>query len=112
MNTNGDGTITGTGRDELFGALAHRQRRRVLAVLRSAEGTLTLTDLALELARRDGDGPVEGIDELRVSLYHQHLPKLASAGLVAFDPDAETVALDRAVPDPFASGPARELEVE
>ena len=94
MNAESSPESASGDRDELFEVLAHRQRRRVLGVLRSAEGSLTLTEAALELARRS-DEPVseERVDRIRVSLHHWHLPKLAEAGLVEFDPGRGEVAL-------------------
>ncbi|WP_380678567.1 DUF7344 domain-containing protein [Salinigranum sp. GCM10025319] len=72
-------------RDERFEALAHPIRQRVLLALRGdGEGEVTLAipdDVADE-----GDA-----DRLHLELYHVHLPRLQSAGFVAWDSTGGTV---------------------
>lgn len=74
----------GTGR---FEPLTDETRRRAVAVLAAAESSLSVSDLARELARRGGPGAeTEGrVRRLCIRLYHCHLPKLDAAGLVEFD---------------------------
>lgn len=42
-----------------------------------------------------GDDFPEWFDRVRIALYHNHLPKLCDAGVVAYDRDRRTVALAR-----------------
>ena len=75
-------TDEGTTRfDDLFHQLDHPLRRRVLRELAGADAT----DLATLAA-----GPEP--ERARLQLYHVHLPKLAAAGYVEWDPDDGTVA--------------------
>lgn len=80
-----------TTTDELLALLADSCRRRVLEVLLDAnpDGRLTLE----ELSTRVDDETVgdETLCALTVALHHRHLPKLAEAGLVEYDPDTRTV---------------------
>lgn len=97
MQTETRETTAGNAREEWFAALTHGQRRRVLDALGAAEGSLTVTDLASEFARRtDREADPERVERLRVVLYHWHLPRLAEAGLVEFDRSEKTAALSSA----------------
>lgn len=79
--------------DELFDALADERRRFVLAVLYTYGGTVSLSTVSrkvadLETVQRQSAGEPEN---LRVSLYHVHFPKLEAAGLVECDRQADQV---------------------
>lgn len=83
-----------------FAALAHRRRREVLACVRE-HNVLTLADLADELAVHEHGATIDGIpadtvSELYLSLYHQHIPALADANLVAYDQDQDLVTITEA----------------
>jgi len=76
--------------DELFRALAHSRRRRLLSVL-SSESPVTLDELADILVgwESTASGPV-GPDEraqVKIELVHAHLPLLSDAGLITVDDD-------------------------
>lgn len=89
--------IDGREGNELFEALTHRRRRRVLGLLRSAGEPTALSAIAAELAaHEDCDDPVERIE---IALYHRHVPKLAATDLVAFDADRKTLRLTGTVPE-------------
>lgn len=96
-------------RDQVYRALADERRRGVLAILENADAPLAVADLALEIARREHDDGVsdesyETAEQLRISLYHCHLPKLADAGLVDYDTDRQLVTLsDEPTADDLAS---------
>lgn len=79
--------------DDILSALADRQRHHLLAVLQEVatpEAVPALTrSLAVE-ADRAGDDQIE---DLRVRLYHVHVPKLEDAGLVTYHDDQNTVDL-------------------
>ena len=80
-----------------FSLLSSRRRRFALRVLADHE-SITLADLADEVAIREYGGPITRIsadDVLRtyLSLYHAHVPKLVDAGVVTYDQDEDTVEL-------------------
>lgn len=84
--------------DDVFGVLAHRHRRDTLVVLAEHETSLTLLDLANEIARREHGAPVDEISEetiktVHIDLYHCHVPKLAEAGFVDYDRGTNFVEL-------------------
>lgn len=83
--------------DELFAALAHRRRRSLLTLLQ-VHGELDLDSLAGRIAADERAETVDAVPDgeitrVHVSLFHQHLPRLADIGLVDFDPDADRVSL-------------------
>ena len=82
--------------DQVFELLADGRRRNAVAVLREIDGATALGELAEATAAR-----VDGVDRAAVttdrreriaaSLHHCHLPKLADAGVVEYDPDESRV---------------------
>lgn len=94
----------GTDRGDLR-RFADARNRAILTVLRGADGPLDVTDLADELVdRADGTpGPAERedeLDEVRIRLHHNRLPRLAEAGLIKYDPDTNQVRCRNATVDP------------
>lgn len=83
--------------DQFYQALADTQRRRVLYYL-LAENETTVEELATVLS---GWGATttgtmytaSDRSELRLTLFHSHLPALDEAGLIDYDPDAGLVEL-------------------
>ncbi|MFC7136790.1 hypothetical protein ACFQRB_10390 [Halobaculum litoreum] len=83
--SSGENGSTDTHRqDELFTQLAHPVRRRVLERLVRGDGEVRAAGVAATATDRD-----------RLALRHVHLPKLAYAGYVEWDPDAGTVRRGR-----------------
>lgn len=83
--------------DHVFEALSH-PRRRYLCYTLLASPEWNLETLAAKIAAWENDTIPEAVtDERRnqvyVSLYHAHVPKLADEGIVSFDPDTETIAV-------------------
>lgn len=81
--------------DAVLAGLAHDHRRTALAVLRAAPASVTTPDLAREIHRqvREGTGRhPTSVDDLLVALHHGHLPKLAEADLVDYDPETGRAA--------------------
>lgn len=81
---------------DVFDAMANERRRQVVAVLAGESTATDLSTLVDRVANRlpsDRTDPTSrpALRQLRVSLHHQHLPKLAAAGLVEYDAEAETV---------------------
>lgn len=70
--------------------LESERRRRVLRRLGETPQT-TRHELGRALAR-DG-GRTEPVERFEASLHHVHLPKLADANAISYDPDAGTIAI-------------------
>lgn len=85
--------------DRIFDLLASRRRRYVVYQLNEAEtAVVTLDELADQLVEweRDWDGRDDREratyrDRVRVTLHHNHLPRLADAGLIDYDARSQTV---------------------
>ena len=70
--------------------------RTMLAVLAEERRTLTLNDLSKAVLKYEYETPVtaateDELAEIRLSLYHFHIPKLASEGVVEYDHEREHV---------------------
>jgi hypothetical protein len=84
--------------DHVYSALAHPRRRHLCDTLRR-EGERRLPELASRIAAWENDVPVEAVtadqrDEVYVSLYHAHVPKLVDVGVLAFDEEREVITPD------------------
>lgn len=73
----------------IFELLVAERRRYVLYALCRRDEPVSAADLADEVAR---DETAE-TDTVAATLHHVHLPKLAEAGVVTYDAEAETVEL-------------------
>lgn len=83
----GEQSMTAAELDSLFGVLADRRRRRLLAYLAGTDdGVATVSELADHVAADDADP-----ERVTVSLHHAHLPRLEDAGIVEYDARSETV---------------------
>lgn len=71
--------------NELFEALSHPTRRRIL--------TAFLKEQPQEAEKFVPSDFTQGErrEEVMVSLQHRHLPKLAEAGFIEWDPDTKTI---------------------
>lgn len=77
---------------DIFALLAKRHRRQLLEVLRESDTPVGTVELADRLADLDLESPTA--DErtaVRISLYHNHLPRLEAADVVVYDEDEELV---------------------
>lgn len=82
--------------DFVFDALVEERRRTICRVL-DEDGARDLGDLAMAVATVEGTVAGPGVanyewETVYASLYHQHVPKLASLDVVTFDPNSATVA--------------------
>lgn len=84
--------------DAVFELLSHRRRRVCLQCLQAHGGALPLADLADEVAVREYESSLdeisaEAVKQIYMSLYHSHIPKLATHGVVSYDQGTDMVAL-------------------
>jgi len=77
--------------DELFEVLADEHRRRVLAYLADTDDGVAAFSELIEHVAADSTGESTDKERVAVSLHHSHLPKLADASLVEYDPRSEVV---------------------
>lgn len=79
--------------DPLLSILRDPLRRQTVRFCASAsDRVFEFDDLVDHLAR--GDWPSEGAmarEEIAIDLHHRHLPKLAEAEVIEFDPDSEVI---------------------
>lgn len=95
--------VTERSIDAVFDLLAHDARRAAVACLTSRNRPVALADLAADVADRTSDRPrsersTEAVSKIQTALHHVHLPKLADAGVVAYDLDDCVVYLAEASP--------------
>ncbi|MFC7098875.1 DUF7344 domain-containing protein [Halobaculum marinum] len=81
--------------DHVFEALGHPRRRYLLYTLET-DGSRTLWGISKRIAAWEGEIPedsvsAEATERVYVSLYHNHVPKLANDGIVAFSEAEETI---------------------
>lgn len=81
--------------DHVYTALAHPRRRYLCYTLHEAT-EWTLSELATKIAAWEHDVPEHAVSERQredvyVSLFHAHVPKLVDEGVITYDPDAETI---------------------
>lgn len=82
--------------DTVFELLSDSRRRYAVSFLAERGSNVSLTDLATEVASwehqtESTEVPAERVDEIAVTLHHNHLPKLADANLLAYDTETKRV---------------------
>lgn len=99
-SSNGDAPWHGDAADRtrVFDLLAHEYRRHAIAYLATCEEPVPVTELAAEVATRTAGRPRTAIPtrEIRtktIELHHNHVPKLADAGVVEYDRECSLVEL-------------------
>ncbi|MBZ6495728.1 DUF7344 domain-containing protein [Natrinema longum] len=85
-------------KDVIFELLKNRRRREVLAYLLEADDTVTLGELAEQIAAWENDLEVNALSSdqrkrVYVALYQTHLPKMDDAGIVEYDQDRGLISL-------------------
>jgi len=85
-----------TAIDSVFDLCQNKRRRIVLGALAEEERSVALNDLSKVVFKYTHHTPLteasaDILTEIRVSLYHAHLPKLATGGLINYDAEAELV---------------------
>ena len=81
--------------DHVFDALAHPRRRYLLYTLYESQ-EWTLWELARKVAAweydvSDGEPTADRVEPVYLSLYHNHVPKLAADGVVDFSAAEDTI---------------------
>lgn len=85
-----------TAFDSVLNLCQDQHRRIVLAVLTAEQRSLTLNDLTQTILKYNHQTPIteastDEITEVRLSLYHRQLPKLASEGLIDYDSERQLI---------------------
>lgn len=98
MEKTRDADATGrTNRDlpttTIFELLANHRRQLALQYLTSKVGAVPLRELADQIALWEGEHTKERCERICTGLVHVHLPKLADAEIVRYDPNRETIEL-------------------
>ncbi|AUG49586.1 hypothetical protein BVU17_18625 (plasmid) [Haloarcula taiwanensis] len=81
--------------EPVYQALGH-SRRRYLCYTLLEDTEWSLTELATKIAAWEHDVPEHAVteaqrEEVYVSLYHAHVPKLVDEGVITFDETTETI---------------------
>lgn len=90
------GSRNGRPADELLARdilplLADERRRRVLHYLSQRVGTVSLGELAEQLALWDDNPTYDHYERILTGLHHRDLPMLIDGGLVHYDAEREAV---------------------
>ncbi|WP_247004891.1 DUF7344 domain-containing protein [Halosolutus gelatinilyticus] len=85
-------------KDVIFELLKNRRRREVLKYLLETDETVTLGELAEQIAAWENDTEVNALSSdqrkrVYVALYQTHLPKMDDAGIVEYDQDRGLISL-------------------
>lgn len=83
--------------DAVFRLLADGTRRFILSTFGGSDERVHLANLAERVAAWRGDKPVANVtaDErkgVELELHHKHLPMLADAGMLEYDPETKTLS--------------------
>ena len=74
----------------------HKHRRIVLATLTDQQQPVSINDLTDAIVEHNHHTPPseaadETVTQIQTGLHHVHLPKLAEAGLIEYDPERQVV---------------------
>ncbi|QLD89746.1 hypothetical protein HWV07_12190 [Natronomonas salina] len=97
-----ESALDGLSEDRIFSLLSAGRRRELLRALEAAGEAVPLSVLTREVALAEGiesDADAGAFKTVYVSLYQTHVPSLAAAGAVEYDPVEKHVELtSRAAP--------------
>ncbi|WP_231188259.1 hypothetical protein [Haladaptatus sp. DYF46] len=82
--------------DTIFDVLSHSRRRQILSYLSQTEDNLvTVAELVTVISKHESESEMSvqrtQDDAVGIALRHNHLPKLADAGVIEFDTRSETI---------------------
>ncbi len=85
-------------KDVIFELLKNRRRRQVLSYLLETEQTVTLGELAEQIAAWENNTDINALSSdqrkrVYVALYQTHLPKMDDAGIIDYDQDRGLITL-------------------
>lgn len=85
---------------EWYDTLRHPRRIHLLDALQDGRSSFTLTELSAAIVDREASGASgeATLDDVRVSLVHNHLPRLAEFGLLEWDGETVTLVDDEPLP--------------
>lgn len=88
----------GLSQQDVFEILSNTRRRYAFHYLQSHDGAASLAELTDHVAAWEYDAPVGAVgsterQRVYVSLRQTHLPRMDEAGVVTFDPAANTIEL-------------------
>lgn len=87
--------IAGLNESDRYRLLSVERRRTTLEVLAERALPIDLGELARAVAEREA-GPVPpgdpAVEDVRIALHHNHLPKMAALDVVEYDPETERIA--------------------
>lgn len=91
-------TVGGEEAEIRSSLLSHQYRRYIIQRLQTADRPLMLDQLAIELAARKHDKPVDHValetaDDLRTTLQDDHVPPLVDASIIAYDESTGKLSL-------------------
>lgn len=75
----------------LFGVLRAPHRRDALRYLLERDDEVTLDELASATASRTGEPSEQRHARVEIDLHHVHLPRLADAGFLRYDPRSRVI---------------------
>lgn len=75
----------------VFELLLDERRRHALYYLSRRVGAVPLEELVDGVARMEGERTRRRLDAIAIEFHHNHLDRLAEAGVLRYDRDAETV---------------------
>lgn len=75
----------------VFELLLSEQRRYALRYLSRRDGPVSLEEFVDGVARLQGEPTRQRLEELALEFHHNHLCRLAGAGVLRYDRDAGTV---------------------
>lgn len=83
--------------NDVFDVLSEERRREALRVISEQETSLTLADLADEVAVRENQSPLSEVSaeetkRIYIDLYHSHVPKLTEIGAITYHPNGDMVS--------------------
>ena len=77
-----------------YALLSNRRRRTIIRILSGEEVVLSVDELVDRIADHEFENPSnEDRRAIRLTLYHNHLPRLVDGDVVTFDTDTEIVRL-------------------
>lgn len=91
--------ITGLPASERYRLLAADRRRLALDILAGQTTPVELEELAAGIAAREDESTSvdeETLERVAITLHHTHLPKLAEAGVLDYDPESHQIDPDGA----------------